>query len=360
MALKLGTSQAQREMLRGGASVLEDQHEIEKGDNLFRFIQGPQMIKTIFYPTVFEKEENGEKTLEPTYRALNFLDKTGIIESIQEAEAEARREIGDQDPIGFSDKNNWFYLAIKLSDKVLKIKPLKVPKSIKDKITEFETKLDIKNPDYLMNGLFWMYDINVTKTLEPGKSPRYGTKYDAFIYGENPFRAKIPQEYLKADIGKILEKIGGPEAVFYEEIIPLLENLEIDLEKELTPMKESEIKERLQKFPINILGRRSNDHSLIYPQGSQFKNLLRSLGLPYVEFDVIDHGDKKPKQTAPVQTSGSGGLRSLKKPGTDAPPAEEPVEEEKLPAIPPAPAAETKRARSLSKLGAGKSGEEGW
>jgi hypothetical protein len=306
---KIGTTQTQRAQTTGG-SVLEDQHSIEKGDNLFRFIQGPQMIKTIFYPTVIEEDENGKTILKSGFRALNFLDKSGLIESIQSAEIEIRGKLGDEDEIGFKDKINWFYLAIDLQQSILSVKPLKVPKTVKDKINEIETKLDIKDPAFLMNGLFWMFDILVSKTITPGKAARYGTKYDASIYGENPWRSRIPAVYLRSETGTLIEECGGMGAIFAAELIPLIEDCDIDLEKALAPQSEIQIRERLQKFPINLLGRRTNDHTLIYPQHPQFGEMLKSLGLPTVEIDAIEGNQSKEKPA--VTTSGSRGIGSLK------------------------------------------------
>lgn len=309
---KLGTSQNQRAQ-QAGNSVLEDQHEIEKGDNLFRFIQGPQMIKTIFYPSISEEESNGKTILKPAYKALNFIDKTGLIEAIQGGEMDIRTRLADEEEMGFKDKPTWFYLAINLQQSIPTVKPIKVPKTIKDKINGLETKLDIKDPSYLMNGLFWMYDILVSKTIEPGKSARYGTKYDASVYGENPWMSKIPADYLKGDAGSLIAEAGGMGEFFPAELIPLVEDCEIDLEKALAPMSELQIRERLQKYPINILGRRSNDHTLFYPQTPAFGELLKSLGLPYVEIDVLDGGQGGVIKQSGSADAGSGGIKSLRK-----------------------------------------------
>lgn len=322
---KIGTTDQQRSAAVSPSNVLEDKHEIVKGDNLFRFIQGPQKIKTIFFPTVIEQEEKGVKVFKPSFRALNFLEKSPLIESIQEAEMTVRQGLGDESDISFSEKLNWFYLAInKNKGETIKVKPIKVPTTIKKFLTEIESKLDLQDPEYLLNGPFYLYDVLITKTVEPGKPARYGTKYTGAIYGNNKFSGMIPQEFLRKSADELIQEIGGWDKIFSEDEINAIEDCNINLEDVLKPNTELEIKEILQKYPINLLGRNS-DGALIYPQDPEFGELLRSIGLNPISFD-LNNDTPSPHISSPIK---SGGIKSLKK-EIPAPVEEVPVKTEEV------------------------------
>ncbi|MFV2016252.1 MAG: hypothetical protein ACC656_12535, partial [Candidatus Heimdallarchaeota archaeon] len=68
--------------------------------------------------------------------------------------------------------------------------------------------------------------------------------------------------------------------------IDAINGCEINLAEVLKPQTEAVMRETLQKHPINLLGRKSYDHSLFYPQTEEFEEMIISLGLPVVKFDV--------------------------------------------------------------------------
>lgn len=332
---KIGTTSSQREQLESKSSVFEDVHEFDKGDNIFRFFQGPQKANVVFYPTIIELEENGEKKIKSTYRALSFLEIPPIINSIQKAETSVRQQLGDKGEIGFRVQTRWWYLAINLKDEGnYMAKPIKVPKSVKDKITELETKLDVKDPDYLLNGMFYLYDILVEKKIDPSKkSKKYGTSYDTSIYGQNKWMTRIPKALIKEPADVVINQLGGMVEVFGEEITAAIEDCEIDLEKVIEPMDDVRIRELLTNFPINLLGRKSSDHSLSFPQTPAFQEMIEALGLPTVSIDFAESGEISKEIPTHAEEPSSGGIKNLKVPKEEPTEEKEPEKEPEAPEV---------------------------
>src|SRR5690606_40304636 len=65
---------------------------------------------------------------------------------------------------------------------------------------------------------------SITKFQKVGKngkkmSARFGTDYQHDIYLDNPWKGKVPAEWLNADPSEVLDELGGLEAVFPDWII---------------------------------------------------------------------------------------------------------------------------------------------
>lgn len=311
----IGTSQTQRELLESAAKIFEDVIELEKGSNVLRVIQGPQKTNTLFYPTIVEVTDNGEKTIKATFKALNFLDVPPIVNSIVTAEQTARKSIGNTEELGMRVQTRWWYLAINTLDTAnIKLKPARFPKTVKDDITKIETRLDVKDNTYLLDGHFFLYDILIEKIIDPTKPKRYGTTYKTSVYGNNQWKQRIPASWLKANPNEVIEGLGGMEAVFPVEYIDTIQSCDINLEKLLVPMTEAQVMDALQKFPINLLGRKSTEGGgLAFPQNPEFEEILKSMNLPVVHFDT---------ETKKQIVQGTGGVK-LKKVAEEVKPVEE-------------------------------------
>jgi hypothetical protein len=325
--MKVGTSDSQRKAMQS-TNVMEDMHELKEGPNLFRILQGPQKQIVVFVPVIVEDEQKKQKA---SFVALNILESTGIVESLYNFELKTRIDLGEEKPdCGFKPQTNWIYLASNVLGKSdFKIKPLKAPTSVKKSIIKLETKLDLKDPECLENGLMWMYDINIEKTVEKGKPARFGTKYEATAYGDNQFRAKIPAEWLNLDFESIILQLGiassddelpedlnqiknnpelyatlmqsGREMVFPQELIDAIDECTIDLEEVIKPLSETEIIEKLVKYPINLSAITPSTGAYKFPQTPQFEQGLHELGLKTVHFSA--NGEvNEPRQAA--QTPG--------------------------------------------------------
>lgn len=301
----IGTSQSQRDLLESSSKIFEDVIELEKGANIHRIIQGPQKTNTLFYPTIIEINEGGEKQIKATFKALNFLDVPPIINSMITAEQAVRKSIDNKEEPGLRVQTRWWYLAINSMDRAnIKMKPVRYPKSVKDDITKIETRLDVKDNNYLLDGHFFLYDILIEKLIDPSKPKRYGTTYNTSVYGNNPWKQRIPANWMKANPSQIIESLGGMKEVFPEEFIDAIESCDVVLEKILAPMTESQINDALQKFPINLLGRKATEGGgLAFPQTPDFEEMLKSLNIPVVHYDP---------ETKKTIVQGSGGVK-LKK-----------------------------------------------
>jgi len=296
--MKVGTSIEQRRLAQVN-KALEDQIELKEGNNLLRIIQGPQKTKTVFVPVIVEKDDK----LEQSYAVFNFIESGGILDSLYALELGIRRDLGEEKPdCGFFAKVNWFYLAINLQNSELKVQPVKLPNSIKKELQKLETDLDIKDPEYLRNGLMWMFDTLVEKIIDPKKSKRYGTSYKASVYGVNKFMGIVPAQFLNCSSQEILEAIGegdinkGMVEVFGEELVPAIESCDLDLEEELKPLSEAEILSKLMKFTINLSAVNPMNGSFKFPQTPDFKEGIEALGLKATEFSEVDEVvENKPK-----------------------------------------------------------------
>lgn len=332
----IGTSQTQRDLLESASKIFEDTLELEKGSNIHRVIQGPQKTNTLFYPTIVETTEGGEKTIKPTFKALNFLDVPPIINSMVTAEITARKSIENTEEPGLRVQTRWWYLAINALDKAnIKVRPVRYPKGVKDDITKIETRLDAKEKDYLLDGHFFLYDLLIEKVIDPSKPKRYGTSYNTSVYGNNPWKQRIPASWLKANPSEIIESLGGMEAVFPAEYIDAIQSCDIVLEKVLAPMTEAQVLDALQKFPINLLGRKSTEGGgLAFPQNPEFEDMLKSMNLPVVHFDT------ESKKTI---VQGTGGVKLKKiEPVAEVKPVEEVSTGSKIRPIEEAPKVEEK------------------
>lgn len=329
--MKIGTSEEQRQDLLGNQSVMEDKHELIEGNNLYRLIQGPRLQKAIFLPIIVESDN---KELKQSFAVFNFKDSGGILDSLYQSELAIRREMGEEKPdYVFKPTENWIYLGINLMDRTgLKVKPLKVPKKVKKAIVGLEVELDLKDPEYLMNGFYWMYDLNIAKSVDKAKGVRFGTDYNVAIYGNNPFQAKVPAEWMNAPASEIIKEIGQ-EKIFTPEVLAAIDECTIDLDEVLKPMSESEIQEKLYKFPLDFSAINKQTGRTRYPQSKTMIEVFNSLGIKYSTLE------EKPI-SSPVKTNVSGGLQFGKKqeaPAPITPPA--PVEEppvEQTPAPTPA------------------------
>ena len=210
--MKIGTSKEQRDSLRGN-KFLDDQIELKEGSNLHRVIQGPQKIRTFFIPTV--EEEDG--VMKASWSAINYIDTGSIIDTLVSIEEDIREQMGqkvrrvkgqkNQDLIdcGFKPSLKFFYQALDMKNKAdFRIRPVKYPKTVVDDIDKIETTLDPLDEQCLANGLMWMYDLLITKTIDPKKSKRFGTSYKASIYGNNQFQGIVPAKWLNEDAGEII------------------------------------------------------------------------------------------------------------------------------------------------------------
>lgn len=337
--MRIGTSATERQA-QESSTIMKDLWELKEGPNLFRFLQGPIRTKVIFIPVI--KETDGQ--FESDWTTIRFAESGGITDGLLDLEQSVRRKLGESNPdYGFKPNTQWVYLAYRLTENPEgKIKPVKVPKGVKDDILKLETDLDIKDPEFLRNGLFWMYDILIEKRIDRAKGVRYGTSYEVSIYGNNPFMGVVPATYLRESPDAIIESIGA-QNIFQKEIIDAMQNFEIDLSEELKPMTETQIATALSKLTINLSAVNKNSGKYKYPQVTEFKEGLESFGIKFMEIQE----DQLSKSNTPEQKPIKGGLQ-FKKP--EPVPENKPVIEDKPVVEKEAVASTVNAAPGLKKL----------
>src|SRR5690606_4392813 len=279
----IGTSKQQRKDLESSSNIMSDLIDIVDGDNVIRFVQGPQLTKVVFLPIVKEDDTEG---LVPSWSVFKFKDSGGILDQLYQVEMGIRNALGEKEPdFAFRPQTQRIYLGYQPLDKTKNtLRPIKVPKKIQDELNRKETQLDPGDKDYLLNGFFWLWDSLITKFQKVGKngkkmSARFGTDYQHDIYLDNPWKGKVPAEWLNADPSEVLDELGGLEAVFPDRIIEAIETCDIDLSKELKPMTEAEIMEQITKYPINLSYIQPNTQNYKFPQVQEFVDSLQSLGI---------------------------------------------------------------------------------
>ncbi|HLD98246.1 MAG TPA: hypothetical protein VI815_02890 [Candidatus Nanoarchaeia archaeon] len=362
--MTIGTTAQQREMNQEPENYLDDQIKLAEGNNLLRIVQGPFKIKTVFYPSIKETEENNEKFYAPTLIALNFLESGGVVDTLFSIESIIRSGLGDKGEVGWKPQLRWWFFALNLQERgEKKVRAFKATKGIRDDIKSLEESLDPLDPTFLLNGPFFLYPILINKSVDPTKPKKFGTKYTVSVY-DNQWKSQIPADWLNATSEEIIDSLGV-EKIFTEDEINAINSCEIDLDEIIKPMNELEIKEKLMKFPMNLKGLKVNSADFFYPQVPEFEEQIKTLGLPTVKFDFKDSTSKvKVGAQSSIKTSGDESPRrlSLSKKET---PAEEnvvdavytdvksetpPAEVETKTKIEPKPADEAPKKRTLGGL----------
>lgn len=340
----IGTSEQQRANSAEAENPLEDQLKLQEGQNLVRIIQGPSKIKTLFYASIKEQEEDGKKFFAPTYVPINFLDNGGLVDSLYTIESTIRAELKEVKPNNaFRAKPNWWYFALdKKARGDFRVQPFKIGKGLKDRFVEIEEERDPEDPEFLLNGPFYLYDIIIKKTIEPGKPKQYGTSYGAEVYN-NPYRSKIPADWLNASSEDIIAELGGYEKLFSEKEMEAIEACDFNLDDIIKSMTVMEIKEKLMKYPINLSGLKPNSADFMFPQVPEFKILVEELGLPTVDYDFREKAPARSNDSS-IKSGGVTKGVGLAKP---KPTVEEPIEDAKVieevqkGSVPEAPAKDT-------------------
>jgi hypothetical protein len=165
----------------------------------------------------------------------------------------------------------------------------------------------------------------IEKLIDPKKSKRYGTSYKTSIYGENKWKSRIPKDYLRLPANELIEKLGGLENIFPPEYITAVNECDVNLEEVLTPMTDLQVKDMLQRHPINLLGRKANDNKLAFPQTPEFKEMIEALGLPTISIHFNEDGEPEVSSTS-IQTG-----KQIRMPEEE--PKEESKEEPKKPEV---------------------------
>ena len=276
MKIKMG----QPQRLKNQAERGSDRIKLGEGENVHRVLFGPVVVHTVFWPSQQRDDATGE--IKTVTKSAKVADRGSIFDGIAALDRKIQRATGVDKPRSQLDKNTKFnYLVIDVDKEPLKVGIAQYPKGVKDALVELEEKRDTDDATKLRYGLIWMYNVIITKDVDPNKERRYGTDYAVEPDPKNPWLGQVPADWLKADFDTIVE--GGYidlKEVFSEEMMAALEEAEIDLEAEGVPDSEEVIMERLQAFPIDLNATRFDKPAFARPDLMAAE--LRELELPFL------------------------------------------------------------------------------
>lgn len=292
-----------KEKARGGFT---DKVRLEDGENIHRVIYGPVKVQYIYYPTLQRDAETGE--LKQSVRVVKRPQEGCILDSLASFEKRIRTQRDEKNPrSNLSPRTKWLYLVISRNEEEPSIKVAEYPFKVYDQIIKLEASKSSKNPNKLRHGLIFMYDLIITKAIEKGKPRQYGTSYHVEVDPENEWSGKIPVAALGMPAEELEKKLKGFEKFFPEDDWELIENMDIDLEKEGEPDTPEAILSKLQENPI-YLNATNPDGSYMFPALEDFKEQLLESGVEFTE-----SGRKKPSTKA----LGDGTEKSFKELNTD-------------------------------------------
>ena len=286
--MKLGQPSHLKEKAKGGFT---DKVRLEDGENIHRVIYGPVKVQYIYYPTLQRDNETGE--LKQSVRVIKRPQEGCILDSLASFEKRIRTQRGDKNAkSNLSPRTKWLYLVIDRSKEEPAIEIAEYPFKVFDQILKLEAAKSSKDSNKLRHGLIFMYDLIITKAVEKGKPRQYGTSYHVEVDPENAWSGKIPVAALGMPAEELEKKLKGFEKFFPDEDWELIENMDIDLEKEGEPDSPELILSKLQDNPI-YLNATNPDGSYMFPALEEFKDQLLESGVEFTE-----SGRKKPSTKA--------------------------------------------------------------
>lgn len=262
---KMGTSADQFEKAKGQGFA--EIGKLKEGVSTHRIIVGPVRVETVWYPTLVE--QNGElvQSMRTIIRPEGGYLLDPLVKMDEELTKRAMREDG-----GFSDDEIKVYrcplrpgIAFRflVFDRDLDnagkptVRVFDYPFTVKKFAEDLQTAKSKKHPGFLECGLIWMFDCNITKTVDPKKSSLYGTDYTMMpVMDTLPAmrQIQIPIEWMNWT-----EASGKPcpwkwEDFFTEDELTAINEFDSDLSKLAKSNTEEEIIEKLTKNPIYLHG----------------------------------------------------------------------------------------------------------
>jgi len=294
----------QTEDLKKDATMnqFSDRVEIKEGINKHRVLRGPFLVRTVYWPTLITEEgEVKQKT-----KSI-VVPKTGspLLKSLADAEKEFRRTMGESEPRStFSPSSAYLYLIFNKDDPEHHEKPevklASYKNTIYTRLEEIQTEKSTKNPAMLKNGLIFMYDVLIKKTVGNPAQPIFTTRYTVDVDTENNVaQGQIPVEILKLsseELLKTLEENGIFTDIFTPDELKAIEDCKIDIGSMYTPSSDEEVVMKLKEFPIFAQAKDFSKGTFLFPQMDQFMKFIEKKGLALIT------GEPKAKIEAPEDT----------------------------------------------------------
>ena len=294
--MQLGQPKHLKEAKDGGGLI---RTRLEEGDNVHRVLFGPVKISLQYYPTLVEDEMTGEMV--QRMKVIRRGQSGTPLDTLSSLEKRIRSQRGEQNAgSSLNPSSKWLYLVMDKNDEDYpSVKIAEYPYTVYKKLIELEAATSIKDSAKLRNGLIFMWDAIITKSVDKSKGIRFGTSYDVSVDPENKFSGKVPVSYLGASTAELGEKLDLSK-FFTGKEYEAIQAAELDLEKEGQPHSPEEIKQLLQDFPI-YLGATNPDGSYRFPSIEKFQEQLQKMGIDFLSGDsssqpkLVEAGDTKPE-----------------------------------------------------------------
>jgi len=281
----LGTSEEQHRK----ASILIKSDSIfqEKGDNVYRILNGPYCVRLAYYPTIFFDEEKQE---ERTATIPFVVGSNSIFDKLAAIDKKLRIEYLGEDPkkvrSPFFPITRYGYVVFNRKDDTLAKKFVYLPFTVFDKLRKIQKAEHPIKRGKMENCFLFMWDVIVRRyesdDIRKKNAPGRGVSYDANFMPNNPFQGKIPMSYLDLsndELIKIFKEKGILEKIFTEEELKLVFSSDFDISPYKDPLTNEELFEKLGNLRLNLLAKR--DGNYLFPEVVQMKigSEIEKLGL---------------------------------------------------------------------------------
>ena len=260
-----------------------DTIKIEEGDNTLRFVLGPAVKFNYWYPSfkenedgIFEKRNRGVKS---------NPESKSILHEIYASEWNKLKSLGiEKKDANFliTRSKEYLYLAFDLKDELAVLRPIRIPYSVHQRIDQFIKETYTDAPQFLKNGLLFMFDVKITKTINKNiKERKFATKYTTDVYETYAPKKTLPVTLLTNQanwLNIVLEQNEGLnigwETFFSEQQLAAIDNSEQDPETMYPYKTNQEVIEELKENPILF------DDTLNHFDPEGLCDILKQLSVP--------------------------------------------------------------------------------
>jgi len=280
--------------------------KITEGENIHRVLFGPVKVDSIYYPTLITDRETGE--LKQIAKVIKRPPAGCTLDALASFEKRVRTAKGEKDPkSSLSPTSRWLYLVFhKNGENPLEIQVAQYPWTIFKGLKENEESRSTNDNTKLRHGLIFMYNVIITKTVDPNKPRRFGTSYKVEVDPENKYTGKVPASYLGKTVSQLSSKGFKLSNFFSDEEWEAIDNSKVDLRAFGIPNSEEEINAMLTEFPL-FLGAKDENDNYKFTRLEEFAQQMDSLNIEYLKVDAnrpkeLPGAGEKPEEETTVET----------------------------------------------------------
>lgn len=203
----------------------------EPGIYPIRFLAGAVRVSRVFLPVIAE-DENGEP--HETWRTILRGQSGSVFGVLASIDKKIKRNLGwDPKEITsiFDPSKRFAYLGIPKVGGDLMVQPILVPWKIHEGLKKIQDKVSGKDPDRLLYGLYFMYDVLCERSKDRTRSDRFGTSYAVEVdNSENSWAHLCPVDWLPSRKGMPSELDAlNPDLLSKKNFPPIFSNNDREL-----------------------------------------------------------------------------------------------------------------------------------